>query len=225
MDMTAVQKAYARWAPHYDLSFGVVSDIGRRRAVEHINSLLPGTRVLETGVGTGLALPMYAGHLQVTGVDISPDMLERARERSKHAAARVELIPCDAGAMPFEDNTFDVATAMYIMSVVPDPQAVLREMWRTLKPGGEIVIVNHFASTGSVLSLLEAVTAPVCRFIGWHSRFPVETVLEGVPVRPEADIKLPPLGMFRMLRFRKPENGKAQAEIAEALPLPLPEYA
>ena len=214
MDMTAVQKAYARWAPHYDLSFGVVSDLGRRRAVARLNTLPTNAQVLETGVGTGLALPMYAAHLNVTGIDISPDMLKRARERSARAAARIELIPCDAGNMPFEDNRFDAAVAMYIMSVVPDPQAVLNEMWRTLKPGGELLIVNHFASNSRLGRMLETAGAPACPFIGWHSRFPIGTVLGGLPVAPEYSAKLPPLGMFRMLRFRKPRALDSALEAA-----------
>lgn len=204
MDMTSVLKAYDRWAPHYDLSFGVVSDIGRRQAVSELNDLPEGSTVLEAGVGTGLALTHYAEHLKVTGIDISAAMLKKAHERAARSKARVELTACDAGDMPFPDNTFDAATAMYILSVVPDPVAVMREMWRTVKPGGAILIVNHFASAGRFSSLLERLTAPICRFIGWHSRFPIETVLSGMPVPPERVEKMSPCGLFTLLTFRKP---------------------
>ena len=82
LDADSVRAAYARWASIYDLVFGGVSAFGRRRAVEAVNAL-SGSRVLEVGVGTGLALPLYARGKRITGIDLSAAMLNLARQRVK----------------------------------------------------------------------------------------------------------------------------------------------
>ncbi len=203
MDLAAIQKAYSRWAPHYDLSFGKISDAARCRAVAEINKK-PG-RVLEVGVGTGLALPLYAPDMRVCGLDISEEMLKRARARADEFGMRnIEALEArDARNNGYESDSFDTVTAMYIMSVVPEPRKVMEEMTRVLKPGGDMFILNHFSADSGVIAIAEKVFAPVCRVIGWHSEFPIETVM-GVPglafVNKE---KLKPLGIFSLLHFRK----------------------
>jgi phosphatidylethanolamine/phosphatidyl-N-methylethanolamine N-methyltransferase len=218
MDLAAIEKAYARWAPHYDMSFGVVSDVGRRAAVQHLNKLPAGSRVLEAGVGTGLALQRYAPHLHVSGIDVSQPMLKRAAQRAHKAKAQVELHEMDAGALQFADNTFDAATAMFIMSVVPDPAAVLRELERVVKPNGDILIVNHFAAEQGMRAVVEKLTAPVCRFIGWHSDFSLQTVLGNTTLPLQKHDALAPFGLFSLLHFKKPALIAANSSYTPAVP-------
>jgi SAM-dependent methyltransferase len=127
-----VKVAYRRWAPIYDHTFGRVSTEGRKHAVEVINQSRDEGRVLEVGVGTGLALGGYARHLEIIGIDLSPDMLDKARDRVAaegldHVTGLHEM---DAGDLQFPDNSFDIVTAMYVMTVVPEPEKVMRELAR-----------------------------------------------------------------------------------------------
>ncbi|MCK4712146.1 MAG: class I SAM-dependent methyltransferase [Marinosulfonomonas sp.] len=203
MDNNAVRSSYKAWAPVYDKTFGAITRAGRRRAVRHINQ---GTgRVLEVGVGTGLSLRHYQPHLEVTGIDISPHMLEKARQkRRKHNMAHVTGIhEMDAGRIEFPDNHFDMVVAMYLVSVVPDPEQVISEMARVCKTGGEVIIVNHFAREKGALSLAEKAVAPFTKKIGWHSDFSIHRVLGEDDLNLRERRKYPPLGMFTLLRMEK----------------------
>lgn len=203
MDLTAVQKAYARWAPHYDISFGLISDYGRKNTVQMINQK-PG-RVLEVGVGTGLALPYYKNFISVTGIDLSENMLKRAKSRIiKENLKNIEkLEKKDATNTEYPDNSFDAAVAMYIMSVAPEPEKILLEMARVVKIGGDIYILNHFASENRRAKFIETLMSPVCRFIGWHSTFKQERVLGCHSLKLIDEIKMPPFNLFTLLKFRK----------------------
>jgi phosphatidylethanolamine/phosphatidyl-N-methylethanolamine N-methyltransferase len=155
MELDAIQSSYARWAPVYDNTFGAITTIGRRRATAFINS--HGGEVLEVGVGTGLALSRYTKDVRVTGIDYSAEMLEKAREKvARNKLSQVAaLIRMDARHLDFPDDHFDTVAAMHVLSVVPDPERVVNEMARVCKPGGRLVIVNHFASDTGVLGRLE----------------------------------------------------------------------
>jgi SAM-dependent methyltransferase len=135
LDAAGVRDAYRRWAGVYDAVFGGVSAFGRRRAVEEVNRL-PGTRVLEVGVGTGLALPRYRGDKRVVGVDLSREMLEKAAERvrEERLGQVVGLAEMDAEKMAFADGAFDIAVAMFTASVVPDAKRLYGEMSRVVRP-------------------------------------------------------------------------------------------
>src|ERR1700760_1925522 len=119
MDEDAIKSAYRRWAPVYDHTFGLVAAEGRKHAVEIINKSKG--RVLEVGVGTGLSLPAYERHLEIVGIDLSPEMLEKARERVAAEGLRnvAGLHEMDAGALEFPNASFDTVVAMYVMTVVP----------------------------------------------------------------------------------------------------------
>lgn len=162
MDSHSVSRAYAAFAPVYDFIFGPVLEPGRRAAIRSLD-LQPGDCVLEVGVGTGLSLPAYPREARVTGIDISPDMLERARARVRRRGLdHVEqLLLMDAGDLQFEDHAFDVVMAMYVISVVEDPDLAVREMRRVCKPGGRIVIVNHFRADSGLVRLVEAILKPL----------------------------------------------------------------
>lgn len=209
IDEQSVRKAYARWAPVYDLSFGPIADAGRRRAVEAINRRRG--KVLEVGVGTGISLPRYKKHLSVTGIDLSPDMLDKARDRvrEKRLANVDGLFEMDASELAFEDGTFDTVVAMYVMTVVPDPVKVLRELERVCAPGGDVLIVNHFAQDHGLRGLVERWMAPASRALGWHPDFRIETITGETELDLVETRSLKPMGLFTMLRLRKPAEGDA----------------
>ena len=207
MEAEAVSKSYRRWAPVYDNTFGAVTHAGRRRAAAHISAR--GGSVLEVGVGTGLSLPYYTGDVAVTGIDFSPEMLEKARARVARAGlAHVkDLRQMDARELDFPDESFDFVTAMHVISVVPEPERVMAEMARVVKPGGQVIIVNHFAREKGLMAALEKVTAPLENLLGWHSDFPISMVL-GEPALEEVERdSLPPLGMMTWLVLEKKKKG------------------
>ena len=180
LDTEGVRDAYRRWAGVYDMVFGGVSAHGRRRAVEEVNRL-PGTRVLEVGVGTGLALPRYRREKRVVGVDLSREMLEKARVRvARRALTNVEgLHEMDAQAMDFPDASFDKIVAMYVVSVVQEPARLLAELHRVCKPNGEIFLVNHVRSTNPIIGAVEKGLARFSNQIGFHPDFDLHSLVNG----------------------------------------------
>lgn len=204
LSIAAVREAYKRWAPVYDSTFGMIANRGRRKAVELINQRRGG-RVLEVGVGTGLSLPHYAPYLKIFGVDISPDMLDKARERvDKHDLRNVEgLREMDAAHLDFADSAFDIVVAMYVMTVVPNPERVMQELERVCAPGGEVMIVNHFSQDNGARGWVERKMAPYADHLGWHPIFPLDRVM-GRPMLALVERKpLWPAGLFTLVRFRK----------------------
>ncbi len=171
MDLDAVKSTYRRWAPVYDRTFGQITRMGRARAVASVNQRQG--RVLEVGVGTGLSLASYAPHLEVIGIDYSQDMLERAEQRvADEGLTHVrELRQMDARFLDFPDAHFDTVVAMYLVSVVPDPERVMSEMARVCKPGGQVIIINHFAREKGLLAWIERAFAPIADRLGWHPDF------------------------------------------------------
>src|SRR5258708_7027289 len=149
LDKDTIAKAYARWAPVYDLVFGAVFERGRHAAIVAAERI--GGRILEVGVGTGISLPDYAPTVRLVGVELSEPMLRKARERVTDAGlTNVEgLAVMDAEGLAFPDGFFDVVVAQYVITTVPNPEATLDEFARVLKPGGEIVLVSRVsAETG-----------------------------------------------------------------------------
>lgn len=202
LDADSVRAAYARWAGVYDAVFGGVSAFGRRRAVEAVNRL-PGTRVLEAGVGTGLALPRYARSKRITGIDLSAEMLALARERvAEDRLSHVDaLIEADAEATGFPDDHFDIAVAMFVASVVPNPRKLLAEMRRVVRPGGHLLFVNHFAAERGPRWWVEKALAPLSRKLGWHPDFATDALLP--PEEKAAAIfhPVPPMGLFTLIEL------------------------
>ncbi|NDW52067.1 class I SAM-dependent methyltransferase [Aliiroseovarius sp. PrR006] len=203
MDIKAVQASYARWAPVYDKTFGAITNAGRRRAVDYINNR--GGNILEVGVGTGLSLAHYSPAMKVTGIDFSEEMLQKARDKVQALGLGQvkELRQMDARELDFPDNHFDTIAAMHVLSVVPEPEKVMAEIARVCKPGGKIVITNHFQRSKGAIASLERLIAPFANTIGWHSDFEIETVLHEETLTLEEQRSLPPLGMMTFLVLQK----------------------
>ena len=204
-DRETVERAYDRWAPVYDLVFGGVFSKGRKAAIAATNKI--GGRVLEVGVGTGISLPQYAPHLRIFGTDISEAMLRKAKARVReHRLTNVDgLAVMDAQHLGFNDAVFDVVVAQYVITAVPEPEATLDEFVRVLKPGGEIVLVNHLGAETGPRASFERWVAPLARRLGWQTEFGWARLVawaarrEGVRIierRP-----MPPLGHFSLVRF------------------------
>lgn len=215
IDEEVVKSAYRRWAPVYDHTFGLVAAEGRKHAVELINKRQG--RVLEVGVGTGLSLPAYASHLDIVGIDLSPEMLEKARERIvEDRLTNVSgLHEMDAGNLQFPDNSFDTVVAMYVMTVVPDPEIVMRELARVAKPGGEVMLVNHFSQEEGVRGWVERRMAPFADRLGWRPVFDVGRVMGCKDLRLVEQRSLRPLGLFTLMRFTKSHDAAKRQVAAE----------
>lgn len=176
MDERSVVTAYRRLSGTYDRFFGPVFEQGRQVAIEKMGCQA-GDRVLEVGVGTGLSLTQYAEGVEVVGIDVSPDMLEHARERlSDEQRSRITLTEMDAQAVDYPDDSFDKVVAMYVVSVAPDPKKVVDEMKRVCKPGGELFIVNHFSQKGP-MAKLERMASPLSKLVGFRPSFPLDDFL------------------------------------------------
>jgi phosphatidylethanolamine/phosphatidyl-N-methylethanolamine N-methyltransferase len=200
-----VQRAYELYAPVYDLVFDWIFAPGRSAALKHL-SLRPHDRVLEVGIGTGLNLPLYPPSVQLTGIDISQEMLDKAVERVQTLTMpNVTLKVMDATAMDFGDDEFDKAVATYTISAVPDPVAVLQEIRRVVRPFGTIVILNHFRSERRMMGRCEDLVAPLCTRLGWKSNLPLRPLLARVGLTPELVAKV---NMFNGWRLVKCINRK-----------------
>ncbi|HBQ36100.1 MAG TPA: SAM-dependent methyltransferase [Rhodobacteraceae bacterium] len=207
MDINAVKSSYKMWAPVYDKTFGLITSAGAKRIIGHINK--SSGKVLEVGVGTGVSLKHYSPHLSVTGIDVSSHMLAKARKKViKRGLDHVQGIhEMDARQMEFPDNHFQTVVAMYLVSVVPDPEQVIAEMARVCKPGGQVLILNHFAAEKGVLAKAERIMAPFASKIGWHSDFSILRVTGAEQLEIQEQKKQPPFGMFTFLRMeKKPAN-------------------
>ena len=200
LDADAVRAAYRRWAGVYDAVFGAISAPARRAAVAAVNQA-QGTDVLEVGVGTGLALPLYLREKRITGIDLSAEMLDRARTRVRQQnLTNVDhLLELDAEDTGFETGRFDIAVAMFVASVVPNPRKLAEELRRVVRPGGTILFVNHFAADGGPVAWVERAMAPASRALGWHPDFAIDRLIApdeaiGLTARP-----MRPFGLFRLV--------------------------
>lgn len=207
MQVEAIQKSYRRWAPVYDVTFGRITQGGRILAAEHVNA--QGGSVLEVGIGTGLALDFYGPHVQVTGIDLSEDMLREAEAKARKVRLKnlAGLHQMDARTLAFPDASFDHVAAMHIMSVVPEPERVLDEMVRVTRPGGSVIIGNHFAGRSAEgWAIAERLAAPLANLLGWHADFAIDRVLGHPRLRLEEQRQVKPFGLMTFLRFRRVEG-------------------
>jgi phosphatidylethanolamine/phosphatidyl-N-methylethanolamine N-methyltransferase len=222
LSRSAIEKAYARWAPVYDLVFGAVFDRGRRAAIVAAERI--GGRILEVGVGTGISLPDYARSNKLVGVDISEPMLRKALQRvAEHNLENVEtLAVMDAEHLAFPDNSFDVVVAQYVITAVPNPEKTLDEFARVLKPGGEIVLVNHIGAESGPRRVFEQWFAPLARRLGWRPEFRFGRLADWAArhggIRVIERRAMPPLGHFSLIRFGRTDGGNAARTAVAASP-------
>ena len=220
LDNATVTKAYARWAPVYDLVFGAVFERGRHAAIAAAERI--GGHILEVGVGTGISLPSYSKSCRLSGVDISGPMLRKAQERvAEFGLSNVEgLWVMDAEHLSFPDASFDVVVAQYVITTVPNPEATLDEFARVLKPGGEIVLVSRVGAEAGLRRALEHWFAPAARKLGWRTEFSFERYTHWAEhtrgMRLIERRAMPPFGHFCLIRFGK---GDASGDAYEAAPV------
>lgn len=177
MDNHSVVTAYGRLANQYDRFFGPIFEPGRQRALEKMECQAA-DQVLEVGVGTGISIPQYPEGVEVTGIDVSEDMLAHARERASRSGESVHLDVMDGQALTYEDNSFDKVVAMYVVSVTPDPSAMVEEMKRVCRPDGDLFFVNHFSADKGAMAMLEGLASPLSRLVGFRPSFPLKDFLE-----------------------------------------------
>jgi phosphatidylethanolamine/phosphatidyl-N-methylethanolamine N-methyltransferase len=207
LDRIILQKAYARWAPVYDLVFGALFDRGRQAAIAAAERV--GGRILEVGVGTGISLPGYSVRNRIIGIDLSEAMLRKAQRRvadlSLTNVEKLEIM--DAEHLSFPDASFDVVVANHVISTVPNPEAALDECARMLRPGGEMILLSRIGADTGLRHLIEQLLQPLVRRLGWRSEFPWDRF--AVWTERRTDVRLverrpmPPFGHFSLLRFVK----------------------
>ncbi len=207
MEIEVIKTSYARWALIYDKTFGLITQLSQRRALDYINNR-PG-RVLEVGIGTGVSLKHYSDALQITGIDFSEEMLGKALAKVEQMDLDHvdELRQMDARFLDYPDNHFDTVAAMHVLSVVPEPERVMAEITRVCRPGGKVVITNHFAHEKGLLGSVAKLFAPLTSRLGWHSDFEIGTVLQEKGLVLEKRQKTPPLGMMTFLVLGKADQG------------------
>ena len=179
-----VEGVYDKLAKVYDLIFGPTLHPGRLQAIQRMN-IQAGERVLEVGVGTGINLSLYPRDCSITGIDFSSSMLEKARERAaRKDLEHMRLLQMDAADLKFADNAFDIVYAPYLISVVPDPVKVAREMRRVCRPGGRIIFLNHFLSPNPILSRGERLISPFTIHIGFKADLDLPAFLAQAELQP-----------------------------------------
>ena len=164
-----IKRIYAGYSNIYDFIFKNFFHPRHKHVIEQMN-IRPDDKILDVGVGTGLALPLYPDHCHVTGIDLSEEMLNKAYNKvEKHTLKNVKLKQMDAMNLQFEDNTFDQVIATFVISVVPDPIRVISEMKRVCKKNNNLIIINHFQSNNKFMAKIEDLVNPICRKIGWRT--------------------------------------------------------
>ncbi len=190
---------YSKFSHLYDKIF-------TRVFTERINNVIrglgikPGSKVLEVGIGTGISMAAYPSHCEVTGVDLAPGMLERARQKAaENGWHHIDLIEMDALNLEFPDNSFDYVTSFHVISVVPDPVRMMKEIHRVCKPEGRVVIINHFQTTLPVIGPMVGGLDPLTRRLGWSASLRLHQVFDGVPIRIKKCFKTSPLSLFTVV--------------------------
>ncbi len=207
LDKSLIETAYARWAPIYDAVCGPVMVKGRRAAAAEARA--HGGKILEVGVGTGLSFDDYDASTEITGIDLCEPMLEKAR--AKMATGRYPWVKdvrqMDAHAMEFADATFDCVVAQFVITLVANPEQVLSECHRVVKPGGRIILVNHLYSEVGVAAAVERWAAQKTRALGLRPEFPFARLQAWAQATSDAILverrKLKPFGIYTLVCFER----------------------
>src|ERR1700737_2810040 len=207
IDREGGAKGYGRWGPVYDLVFGKVFDPGRQSTIAEADKI--GGRILDVGVGTGLSLSDYSRATKLCGVDISEPMLRKAQQRVRSLGLdNVEtLAVMDAKNLACADASFDAVVAQYVITAVPDPEGTLDDFVRVLKPGGELILVNHIGAESGPRRAFELAFAPLARRLGGGAGFPLGRLVNWAAKHGGVSLTerrlMPPMGHFSLIRYRK----------------------
>ena len=219
----STKKQYDGWAWFYDHTFGALVARRQKRALEQVRAK-PGDRVLDLGVGTGMTLPHYPKDVSVVGVDLSLGMLKKAAIKiNDNGLHHCSLIQTDAMLPPFADESFDHVVITHVISVVSEPHKLLQWAQRLVKPGGRIVMLNHFQSTQPVVAWIEKVLNPVFVKIGWRSDLPLEDVLTGVELEVDYCFKTSMMDIWRIVVLTKPAANSPRRKAKGVAMLPATE--
>jgi phosphatidylethanolamine/phosphatidyl-N-methylethanolamine N-methyltransferase len=196
-------KLYAEFAPLYDKVFGKIFYNRLEQVIENLD-IPPGAKVLEVGAGTGTSFPAYPLHCEITGIDLAPDMLARARQKiQENGWSHSSVMEMNALDLHFPDDTFDYVMAFHVVTVVPDPVRMIAEAKRVCKPGGRIVIVNHFTSEVPVLGSLTQALDPITRWLGWRTDLRLKPFIQTTGLKVEKSYKLSKASLYDVLICRK----------------------
>ncbi len=200
-------KLYSEFAPLYDKIFGKIFYSRLESVIEDLD-IPPGAKVLEVGAGTGTSFPAYPTHCQVTGIDLAPDMLARAQRKIRENGwTHLTVIEMNALDLDFPDDSFDYVMAFHVVTVVPDPVRMIAEAKRVCKPGGKIVIVNHFTSDFPLLGTLTEALDPVTRWLGWRTNLRLKPFIKTTDLTVERMYKLSKTSLYTVLHGTKEKNG------------------
>ncbi len=192
-------KIYSEFSHLYEKIFSPFFEKRIHTVIKNLQ-ISPGAKVLEVGIGTGMSMAAYPSHCEVTGVDLAADMLEKAQEKAYENGWRhFHLMEMDALNLKFPDNAFDYVLSFHVISVVPDPVRMMHEIHRVCKPGGSIVIINHFRSTKPVIGPLVGALTPITRYLGWDASLRLSEAFAGVPVHIEKCFKTSPFSLFTVV--------------------------
>jgi phosphatidylethanolamine/phosphatidyl-N-methylethanolamine N-methyltransferase len=207
---------YYEFSHFYDAFFGRVFYPRIAKVVKSL-AIEPGARVLEIGVGTGLSLDAYPRHSHVTGIDLAPDMLEKAQERiDRNGLRHVTVEQGDALALRFPDDSFDYVMAFHVVSVVPDARGLMAEAQRVCRPGGQIVIINHFRSERPTVARLQHSIDPMTRRLGWTTSLYLRDLIDRRTLHVERQWKTSPRSLFTIVIARNAKRPGATAAAASA---------
>lgn len=211
MEYESIKKIYNNYASVYDILFKGFFHPRQKMAISDLE-INPGAKVLDVGVGTGLTLPLYPNHCEVTGIDISVDMLKQARKKTdKLGLKNVNLLEMDACDLAFDDDSFDFVIATHIISVVPEPYRVIAEMRRVAKPNGKLVIVNHFVSSQPLIARVEKFCDPFFRKLGWRMDMTLEDLIEETNLQVYKTTKLNKIDLWKIIHAYNNKDAAAGA--------------
>lgn len=214
MSEPITSKTYDVWAWFYDRTFGAIVRTRQARALQHLRAQ-PGDRVLDIGVGTGMLLPLYPRDVTVVGIDLSAGMLAKAAAKCReHRLDNCRLVRADAMRLPFAPESFDQIVLTHTISVVSDPIKLIRNVPPLLKPGGRIILLNHFQSTRSVVAWFERVLNPIFVKIGWRSDVALEEVLRGLNVNLEYRFKTRLVDLWQIVVLTRSDISRNQPKPA-----------
>lgn len=190
---------YRNLTPVYEMLWPMVASRNIRATITDLK-IAAGEKVLEVGVGTGLSLTSYPTHADVTGVDLSEDMLAKANERIEQLGwSHIKVLPMDAEELHFPDASFDLVTSFHVVSVVSNPKRMMREITRVCRPGGRVLIVNHFRSPNPWIAKMVDSAGAVTRHLGWRTDLKFDEVVAELPLRMDQLYKPSPLSFFTVM--------------------------